>query len=410
LTLPTIAPPVGDFVRLALVHDYITQFGGAERVVLSMLKAFPDAPLYTSFYEPSSTFPGFVTADVQPLAVNRFGSLRNHHRRALPVLAASFSRLKLDHDVVLCSSSGWAHGVKAAGRKVVYCHSPARWLYQTSRYLGSDRGVRASLRGVAIHGMRAPLIKWDRRAAASADVFVANSTMIQGSIREYYNRDAEILAPPPALNAAGVAQPVPGVEPGYFLCVSRLLPYKNVGAIVQAFAKSPERLIVVGSGPDHDRLKSMASSSVKFVGSVPDEQLRWLYANCQALVAASYEDYGLTPVEAASFGRPSITLRWGGFLDTVEEGRTGLFFDSPDAGAVSDAIAEFGRRSWESSNMLALAESRSEARFVARLRELVGEEHRIIRLPDAAYPTDPTLAPDIIDLRDASSSTLTGLV
>jgi glycosyltransferase involved in cell wall biosynthesis len=329
-------------MRVALVHDYITQLGGAERVVLSMLKAFPDAPVHTSLYEPDSTFPEFASADVRPLGVNRIRSLRTHHRRALPLLAPSFSRLRLDYDVVLCSSSGWAHGVRTTGRKVVYCHSPARWLYQTDRYLGSERSFRSSARGFVLKGLRAQLEGWDQRASASADVFLANSNMVRGAIQEIYNRDAEVVPPPPALSIDGARRPVPGITPGYFLCVSRLLPYKNVDAVMAAFKGSPEQLVVVGAGPDRDRLTAQASPNVHFAGSVDDEQLRWLYEHCQAIVSASYEDYGLTPLEAASFGKPSVALRWGGFLDNIVEGRTGVFIEEPTADAVRSALAELG--------------------------------------------------------------------
>lgn len=123
-------------MTVALVHDYLTQRGGAERVVLSLRRAFPDAPIYTSLYDPAGTFPEFGAADVQPLPLNLLAPLRRRHRLALGLLAPSFSRLRVEADVVVCSSSGWAHGTAATGRKIVYCHAPARWLYQGERYLG----------------------------------------------------------------------------------------------------------------------------------------------------------------------------------------------------------------------------------------------------------------------------------
>jgi glycosyltransferase involved in cell wall biosynthesis len=383
-------------LRLGLVHDYITQLGGAERVVLSMLKAFPGAPVHTALYEPGTTYPEFEAADVRPFSVNRFRTLRTHHRRALPLLASSFSRTWLDYDVVLCSSSGWAHGVQNTGRKVVYCHSPARWLYQTERYLGSERGLRSAGRAMAIKGLRTSLMDWDRKASASADVFLANSRMVRGAIRDIYGRDAEVLPPPPALSYAGRREATFGVAPGFFLCVSRLLPYKNVDAVISAFAGRDEQLLIVGVGPDRDRLAELATSNVQFVGSVTDDRLRWLYENCQAIVSASYEDYGLTPLEAASFGKPSVALRWGGFLDNIIENETGLFFDDPTPSAVRDALREFVARSWDPAPMLELANRRSEARFAARLQQIVGEEHRVIDLSDRAEPAQQVIRlPDV---------------
>jgi glycosyltransferase involved in cell wall biosynthesis len=371
-------------MRVAIVHDYLTQFGGAERVVLSMLKAFPGVPVHTSLYEPSNTFIGFNDVDIRPLAVNRLRSLRTHHRRALPLLAPSFSHLQLDYDVVLCSSSGWAHGARTEGRKVVYCHSPARWLYQTGRYLGSERNLRATARGLALKGLRNPLADWDQRAVASADVFFANSTMVQSAIREIYHRDAEVLAPPPAIGPDGAWEPISDLDAGYFLCVSRLLPYKNVDSVIAAFEGRRAQLVIVGTGPDRKRLESMGLPNVRFLGSVDDAQLRWLYGNCQALVSASYEDYGLTPIEAAGFGKPSVVLRWGGFLDNIIDGETGVFFDEPTPHHVTRALDDFETERWVPAVMYALAARRSEARFVDRLREVVEHQAGVIRLPDVA--------------------------
>ena len=149
---------------MAVVHDYVTQRGGAERVVLAMLEAFPSAPLYTSLYDPERTFPGFRDADVRALPMNKLALLRRRHRLAFPLLARAFSGLEVQADVVFCSSSGWAHGVRTRGRKVVYCHAPARWLYQSDRYLRRGRGPASA----ALAAFRPRLLEWDRRAAATA--------------------------------------------------------------------------------------------------------------------------------------------------------------------------------------------------------------------------------------------------
>jgi glycosyltransferase involved in cell wall biosynthesis len=357
-------------VRVAIVHDYVTQRGGAERVVLRMLEAFPGAPLYTSLYDPDRTYPGFRSADVRPLATNRLVPLRRWHRLAFPVLATAFSRLDVDADVVFCSSSGWAHAARTRGRKVVYCHAPARWLYQTDRYL---RG-RRSAASAALALLRPRLLEWDRRAAASAHRYLANSTEVSRRIRSLYGIDAEVLPPPPALEP-GAERPVAELEPGFFLCVSRLLPYKNVDAVVAAFrALSDERLVVVGSGPEQRRLAADAAANVRFCPSVTDEELRWLYGACVGHVSASYEDFGLTPLEAASFGRPSAVLRFGGFLDTVVEGKTGVFFEEPTPAAIHDALVRMRNRGWDETILRAHAEQFSGARFVRRLEEVAAAE------------------------------------
>lgn len=365
-----VRPRAKSRARVAIVHDYLTQRGGAERVVLSMLRAFPGAPLYTSLYSPETTLPAFRGADVRTLAINRSAALRRNHRLALPLLAPAFSRLRVKADVTVCSSSGWAHGVRTDGRKLVYCYAPARWLYQSDRYLGGRRqGARAMLMA-----LRPMLRTWDRRAAGSADRYVTSSSAMRDSIRAVYGIDADVLPPPHTINPGGARRPVDGVGPGFLLCVSRLLPYKNVDVIVEAMRTLPDhRLVVVGDGPERARLTALAGSNVRILGGVTDEQLRWLYAGSLGLVAASYEDYGLTPLEANSFARPVAVLRWGGFLDTVVEGRTGVFFDEPQADAVRDGILRLVEADWDERAILAHAERYSETGFMERLSGLVHE-------------------------------------
>lgn len=359
-------PPV------ALVHDYLTQCGGAERVVLAMTRAFPDAPLYTALYHPAGTFADLATCEVRPSPLNRVGLLRRHHRLALPFLAPTFSRMRVEAQVLVCSSSGWAHGAATSGRKVVYCYTPARWLYQGQRYLG--RG-RQPLGRLALFLLGPWLRRWDRQAASSASRYIATSTHVQRTIREAYGVEAEILAPPPALGPEGPEDQPEGLEPGYLLCVSRLMAYKNVDAVIGAAGLLPDRrLVVVGDGPDGGRLASAAPANVVFAGQVPDARLRWLYANCAAVVAASYEDYGLTALEGAAFGKPVAVLRWGGFVDTVVEGRTGVFFDRPDPSSIARALAEVAGTSWSATDLAAHAAQYKEARFIARLRAIVAEE------------------------------------
>jgi glycosyltransferase involved in cell wall biosynthesis len=195
---------------------------------------------------------------------------------------------------------------------------------------------------------------------------------MRDSIRAVYGIDADLLPPPHTIDPGGHKRAVDGVEPGFLLCVSRLLPYKNVDAIVEAVnGMKDQRLIVVGSGPEIRPLTALAGPNVRVLGGVTDEQLRWLYAESLGLVAASYEDYGLTPLEAASFGKPVAVLRWGGFLDTVVEGDTGVFFDRPEPSAVRDALHRLSRERWDGARIQAHAGRYSEAGFTARLQDLV---------------------------------------
>jgi len=354
---------------IALAHDYLTQRGGAERVVLSLTRAFPGALLHTSLYDPNGTFPEFVGVEIRTSRLNAVPGLRRHHRLALPLLAPTFSRLRIDADVDVCSSSGWAHGARIDGTKIVYCHTPARWLYQPERYL---RGRGAVLRAVAT-ALRPALERWDRNAAASADRYVANSSAVADRIARLYGIQAEVLPPPPAITPDGPARERRDIGDDFILCVSRLLPYKNVDAVVRAFADLPrERLVVAGTGPEYERLRALAGPNVQFVGRLADDELRWLYVHCSALVAAAHEDFGLTPLEAAAFGKPAAVLRWGGFLDTVAEGTSGLYFDEPIPDAIVATLHELRDRTWNETAIRGVADSFSETRFIERIREIAG--------------------------------------
>jgi glycosyltransferase involved in cell wall biosynthesis len=358
---------------VALVHDYLTQRGGAERVVLSLAGTFTDAPIHTALYDADGTFPEFAALDVRTLPLNRIGTLRTHHRLALPVLAPSFSRLTVDAEVVVCSSSGWAHGAHVTGRKIVYCHTPARWLYQTERYLdGSSSWASATL------SLMAPsLRRWDRKAAATAHRYLVNSSAVGQRVHDLYGIDAEVVPPAVDVDTDGAQTKAPGIEPGYLMCVSRLLAYKNVQEVTEAFRLLPhQRLVVVGTGPLTNPIRANAPNNVTVLGRVDDATLRWLYRSCSGLVAASHEDFGLTPVEAASFGKPTAALRWGGFLDTTVEGTTGVFFDRPEPRLIADAVELLIATGWSADVLRDHAETFSAARFTRRMGEVVAEERR----------------------------------
>lgn len=363
--------------QVSIVHDYLTQRGGAERVVLVMAEAFPGASIHTALFDQHGTFPAFAEAEIISSPLNRISPLRHHHRLALPLLAPTFSAMRVQAQVVVCSSSGWAHGARTSGRKVTYFHTPARWLYQADRYLSHRRGLTAA--GLAL--LTPALRRWDRAAVLSTDRALCNSTAVRQRLEACYGIRAEVVPPPHDVDPAGPRAPLPGLQPGFALCVSRLLPYKNVGPVIEAFAALPSaQLVVAGSGPQHRSLVAKASRNAVLVGEVADNQLAWLYANCSLLIAASYEDFGLTPVEAAAFGKPAAVLRWGGFLDTVVENETGLFFDRPEPGLIAAAVGRASTWGWDPHLLRQHAERFSKGRFITDLRRIVSEEAVLSRV------------------------------
>lgn len=361
-------------MKIAIAHDYLTQRGGAERVALSLARAFPGAPLYTTLYHPEGTFPEFADVDVRTSPLNRVAPLRRHHRWALPLLPAASSRIHIDADVVVASSTGWAHGFTTTGRTLVYCHSPARWLYVERDYVSGD--PEAAAKRVALACLRSYLTSWDRRAAFRADAYLANSTVVAERIARVYGLSSTVVHPPHTVNPEGPSAPVARVlqsaPGGFHLVVSRLMPYKHVGTVLDAFAQLPdEHVVVVGDGPLRGELEASAPPNATFLRRVDDDELRWLYAHARGLVAASHEDFGLTPIEAFAAGCPVIALRAGGYLDSMVEGVTGVFFDEVDAGAIAAAVADSVCREWNQHALRRRAADFAEPAFQERIRRLV---------------------------------------
>lgn len=366
---------------VALAHDYLTQRGGAERVMAIMASAFPQAPIYTSLYDPPGTFDDFHNVDIRTSSLNRISLLRRNHRAALPFLAPAVSSMRIDADVVLASSSGWAHAMQTTGQKVVYCHAPARWLYQKNRYLGTFEGslshrIRHLLAAAALGLLTPSLRAWDARRALEADRYLVNSTIIRQAVADTYGIEAEVLPPPPALDPDGPMEPVAIATTPFVLCVARLMPYKNVDAVIQAVRRIDGLgLVVVGRGPDEPRLRELAGRSpdIVILGGVSEEALRWLYAECLGLVAASFEDFGLTPLEAASFGKPTAALHAGGYLDTIDPNVNGIFFEDPEFTSIQEAVTVLSNHQWDRDQIAAHADKFGRTRFVKRLRDIVAE-------------------------------------
>ena len=352
---------------VAIAHDYFTQRGGAERVALAMARTFPGAPMHTALHDPEGTYPEVAELDVRESFLGRVPGLRHRHRAGLAAFPAAFGRMRPDADVVLCSSSGWAHGIGGEAPRIVYCHTPARWLYRPDDFApgAAARAVLAALTPM--------LRRWDQRHARSAVRYLTNAPGIATRIAETYGIDAEVLTPPPGLDGSGPQTPVGSLDGGFVLCVSRLLPYKHVELLVMAARELDRDVVIVGEGPEGDRLRAMAPANVRFLPRTTDPELRWLYAHAAVLAAPAEEDYGLTPVEAAAFGVPTVARAAGGHLVTVVDGVTGCLVEAPTAPTLAAALRDAVEHPWDTPRLRAHADDLSESAFSRRLREVVEE-------------------------------------
>lgn len=365
---------------VAIAHDYLNQKGGAERVVLALADHFADAPIYTSLYRPRSTFEEFDRHDIRTGWVDRL-PVDKRFRALLPLYPSAIASLgELDHDVVISSSTGWAHGVRTAEqtKHIVYCHAPARWLYSGEEYFGGKGGV--NLRGRLMQ----PLRRWDQRAAQRPDVYVANAENVRRRIKAAYGIDSIVIHPP-----VEVDRFKPSSRGDRLLVVSRLLGYKRVDLVVQAATNLGIGLDVVGVGPELERLKAMAGDNVTFHGRAPDAVVTELMETCSAFCFPGKEDFGITPIEAMSAGKPVVAFAAGGALETMEDGVTAAFFRRQEVGQVMDAIRRVQDLSTSPAELHLAARRFSTRAFQTRMSELVarvadGESDEIVARLSAA--------------------------
>jgi len=358
-------------MKIAIVHDFLAQAGGAERVVEALHEIWPDAPVYTSIYDARSTFPSFRQMDVRTSFLQNvpLANTNRHHKKFLTLFPMAMEMLDLrGYDVVVSSSSAFAKGIITYPETchICYCHTPTRFAWRYAEYVdqGGFSRIERALMPFVIHRLRA----WDWQAAQRVDYFLGNSHNIVRRIQKFYGRTAEVLYPPVDTNRF---QPVENPTADYLLVVSRFLPYKRVDLAVQAATRLKCRLKVVGSGPDEARLRAMAGPTVEFLGKVPDGAVESLFANCKAFLFPGEEDFGIAPVEAMAAGRPVIAYRAGGAMETVAEGLSGLFFTEPTAESLMDAIQRLDETTMDPVRIRAHAETFGVDRFRERLQHLV---------------------------------------
>lgn len=369
--------------RVALVHDWLNQAGGAEHVLGVLHGMFPSAPIYTTIQDVARV-PDSKPWDVRTSWMDRLPGIHARHQPYLPLypIAWDTSPLPPDaYDLVISNKSGFCHGVRA-GRAVhvCYCLTPTRFVWQPGQYLAHERvpaGGRLALR-LLLPWLR----RWDRRAADRVDDFIAISSAVRERIHAVYQRDAIVIHPPADVGpfrSAAAAAAATGGGPGsgdgeaspYHIVAARLVPYKRIDLAVEAFTRMGRRLVVVGDGRDRARLERMAGPNIDFRGRVPRAELARLLAGAQALVWPGEEDFGLAPVEAMAAGRPVVALRAGGVVDTVVDGITGTYFDEPSADALEAAVRRADGIGWDRAQLQARADDFGPDVFERRLSDFL---------------------------------------
>ena len=366
-------------LRVAIVHDYLAQAGGAERVIEAMHELWPDAPIYTSVYDSKATFACFADMDVRTSFLQKFHFARNakRHKMLLLLYPTAFEHFDMSgYDVVVSNTTSFAKGVVTGPETchICYCHTPARFAWRYHEYISQGNFSRLQKRVLPfmVHMLRS----WDLQAAGRVDYFLSNSFNIARRVQKFYGRTSEVLYPPVDTRRFHIE---PNPQADYFLVVSRLVSYKKVDLAVEACTRLNLPLKVAGSGPEVARLKALAGPTVEFLGRVPDGQVEKLFANCRAFLFPGEEDFGIAPLEAMASGRPVVAFRAGGAMETVVENKTGVFFDEPTAESLMDALHRLEDLPIHPERIRAHAEAFDVHAFQTRLQSLVEmrvAEHR----------------------------------
>ncbi|MFQ3191187.1 MAG: glycosyltransferase involved in cell wall biosynthesis [Paraglaciecola sp.] len=358
--------------KIAIIHDWLVESGGAEKVLAELINIFPQADIYSTVDYLSDSQRDTIlkgksatTTFIQNLPKSK------SYKKYFPLMPMAVANLDLsDYKLVISCSSSVAKGVITGPDQVhvCYCHSPMRYAWDLQhQYLkesGLDRGLKGFLAKLMLHRMR----QWDVTSSFGVDHFIANSNFIARRIKKVYRRDAEVIYPNVAVEDFEVVKQ----KSDYYFTCSRMVPYKKIDLIVEAFANMPDKkLVVIGDGPEMEKIKSMSTSNIELMGYQSFSILKDKMANAKAFVFAAEEDFGIVPVEAQACGTPVIAFGKGGSLETVKENISGVFFNEQSVESLSEAVGKFESMSFDAIEIRAHAERFSTDNFSQKIKDFI---------------------------------------
>ena len=361
-------------MRVALVHDYLTHMGGAERVLEALMQLYPNAPVYTTVYDKAAVGRIIDEKRVRHSFLQNFPGAKKPHRYfPLALMPLSVEQFNLEqYDVVLSASHSFGKGVIVGPNTmhISYCFTPIRYAWDDSH-----RYVREFAPGRLLQQM-APLALsyirlWDYYAAQRVHAYITLSKYVAKRIKKYYRREAQVVAPPVNLE---VFSNSPHTDE-YFLVVARLVPYKRIELAIDACEELGYPLKIVGVGPEEKILRRRAKQWTSFLGFVPDEKLPLVYRGAKALLFPQEEDFGITPLEAAASGRPTIAYGAGGALETIADGRTGIFFPRQTVVSLKEGIQRWEKMRFDPAEIRRHAEKFSKESFIRGIEDIVNNEY-----------------------------------
>ncbi len=359
-------------MKIAIVHDWLTNMGGAEQVIINFNEIYKDAPIYTTFYNPDNLDEKLKGLDVKTSFLQKKKMVTNH-KKYFPLMPLAFENFDLnEYDVVLSSSSSCAKGVitKPGSIHICYCHTPMRYAWEKrDEYITGMGKIKRRLIKLLLHYMRI----WDVSSANRVDYFIANSTETKIRIMKHYKRDAVVINPPVRCKLFNISE----TDGDYYFVVSRLVKYKRFDLAVKACKELGRKLIVIGDGPEKENLEKIANgnNNITFLGRQPDDVVKKYMAECKALLYPGEEDFGIVPVEAQASGRPVIAYGKGGVLDSVINGKTGVFFKEQTVDSLKDAICKFESMKFDKQEIRKNALEFDESVFQQKIKNFINEKY-----------------------------------
>ncbi len=358
-------------MKLAIVHDWLTNMGGAEQVVINFKKIYKDAPIYTTFYNPDKLDKELQNIDVRTSYLQKKKMVTNH-KKYFPRMPMAFEDFNLNkYDVILSSSSSCAKGVitKPGSIHICYCHTPMRYAWEKrDEYTQGMGRLKKKLINILLHYMRI----WDLASSNRVDYFIANSTEVQKRIMKHYKRDSVVINPPVRCKLFNISD----TDGDYYFVISRLVTYKRFDLAVQACKELGKKLVVIGDGSEKENLEKIANGdeNIIFLGRQPDDVVKKYMSECKALLYPGEEDFGIVPVEAQACGRPVIAYGKGGVLDSVIDGKTGVFFKEQSVNSLKEAILKFEQMEFNKKEIRAHALEFDEEVFQKKIRNFIDEK------------------------------------
>lgn len=358
-------------MRLAIIADWLPTYGGAEHVIAEFHALWPEAPIFTTVARRGHLGP-LDQADIRTSSLQTWYRLLKRHEGLLPWMPRAIERIDLrEFDVVVSSSHAVAKGVipPSSTVHICYCHTPMRYAWEMEEEYLRDFRVPSMLRRT-VKNMLRRLRRFDLTTAKRVDRFIANSSTTQERITRVYGRESAVI-PPPVQEHFLESRLVRAEDRKGFLAIGRLVPYKRFDLLIEAANQLQFPLTIAGTGRDFTRLKAIAGPTVRMLGFIPDEELPALYGQARALLLPQIEDAGVVPLEAQACGTPVIALRRGGVLDTVQENRTGIFFEEQTVAALQEALERFERTPFDPNVIREHARQFSSARFREKIAKTV---------------------------------------